>query len=121
MINKEPKMLALEIAKLLDEKKAIDVQILDISQLTTICDFFVIASGRTELQVRAMCDELESHFKEQNNRAWHKEGYRFGRWIVLDYQDVLVHLFHREEREFYNLEKLWADGLSLPFDDSDNV
>jgi len=116
LINTEPKELALQIAKLLDDRKALDIQVLDISRLTTVCDYFVIASGRSELQVRALSDELESHFKARDNRAWHKEGYRYGRWIILDYRDVLVHLFHRDDRTFYNLERLWADGLRLQVD-----
>lgn len=113
MTKIEVKELALQIAKLLDEKKSLDVQVLDISLLTTVCDFFVIASGRTEVQVRALCDELEKNLSVNEYRVWHKEGYRGGRWIVLDYKDVVVHLFHKDERVFYNLERLWADGLRL--------
>jgi ribosome-associated protein len=113
LITIDAKELAIEIAQLLDEKKAIDVQVLDISNLTTVCDFFVIASGRTELQVRALSDELEKNLALKEFRAWHKEGYRKGRWVVLDYKDVVVHLFHKDERAFYNLERLWADGLRL--------
>jgi len=109
----DAKDMAMQIARLLEEKKALDVQVLDISQLTTVCDFFVIASGRTEVQIRAMCDELEKNLSIDEYRAWHKEGYRKGRWIVLDYKDVVVHLFHKEERSFYDLERLWADGLRL--------
>jgi len=113
LIKIDIKEMALQIAQLLDEKKALDVQVLDISNLTTICDFFVIASGRTEVQVKALCDELEKNLMLNEYRAWHKEGYSKGRWIVLDYKDVVVHLFHKNEREFYNLERLWADGLRL--------
>jgi len=113
LIKFDIKELAIQIAQLLDEKKALDVQVLDISNLTTICDFFVIASGRTELQVRALCDELQKNLTLKEYRAWHKEGYREGRWIDLDYKDVVVHLFHKNEREFYNLERLWADGLRI--------
>jgi len=109
----DAKELAVTIAQLLEEKKSLDVQILDISHLTTICDFFVIASGRTELQVKAMCDALEKEVSLKENRVWHKEGYRIGKWIVLDYKDVVVHLFHKDERAFYSLERLWADGLRL--------
>lgn len=112
----ETKNLALKIAKILDERLALDILVLDISELTTICDYFVIASGRSDVQVRAMCDELDQNIELKSYRIWHKEGYRKGRWIVLDFNDVVVHLFHKDEREFYNLERLWADGVRLEID-----
>lgn len=110
------KELALQIAKILDAKKAIDVVVLDISHLTIIADYFVIASGNTEIQVRALCDELLKSMSEQGIEARGQEGYRHGRWVVLDYGDVIVHIFHREDRAFYNLERLWADSLPLSVD-----
>lgn len=105
--------LALKIANVLESKKAVDVQVLDVSHLTIIADYFVIASGNSERQVIALCDELEHAMEQQGFQARRKEGYRFGRWIVLDYTDVIVHIMHRDERAFYNLERLWADSLPL--------
>src|SRR5690554_1919670 len=95
---------------MLDEKKAGDVVILDISRLTVIADQFVIASGRSEAQVKALHGEIDKRMSEKGIEPKHIDGGRGGRWIVLDYGDVIVHLFHHEEREFYNLERLWADA-----------
>lgn len=106
----DPKSLAEKIANLLDEKKAGDVAILDISRLTVVADYFVIASGRSEIQVRALFDELEKRMAETGVGARHIDGAQSGRWIAIDYGDVIVHLFHHEERAFYNLERLWADA-----------
>ena len=105
--------LAFQIADVLESKKAVNVLVLDISHLTIIADCFVIASGNTERQVKSLCDELEEAMEKQGIKAHRKEGYRSGRWIVLDYGDVVVHLLHRDDRAFYNLEKLWAHSLPL--------
>lgn len=107
------KDLALKIADLLDNKKAIDIVVLDVSALTVITDYFVIASGRSELQVKTLCDELEKKLQEEEIHAAHKDGRQGARWIALDYGSVIVHLFHHEERAFYNLERLWMDGKRL--------
>jgi ribosome-associated protein len=104
-----------EIAGILDNKKAEDVVVLDISKLTVLADYFVIASGKSEIQVKALYDELEEKMEEKGICARHRDGYD-GRWIVLDYGDIIVHLFHHEERAFYSLERLWADAdrVSVP-------
>lgn len=101
--------LVQEIAGILDDKKAVDIVILDISRLTAMADYFVIASGRSELQVKALYDELEEKMEDKGIIARHRDG-RSGRWMVLDYGDIIVHLFHHEERAFYSLERLWADA-----------
>ncbi len=106
----DPRNLAEEIANILDEKKAGDVVILDISRLTVVADYFVIASGRSEIQVRALYDELDKRMAEKGVAARHIDGAQSGRWIAVDYGDVIVHIFHHEERAFYNLERLWADA-----------
>ena len=76
---------------------------------TIIADWFVIASGRSTTQVKALCDELEEKTAEKGMIARRKEGYQEGRWIVMDYGTILVHIFHPEEREYYKLERLWVD------------
>ncbi|MBM7582659.1 ribosome-associated protein [Caldicoprobacter guelmensis] len=115
-MHNNAKELALQIAKILDAKKAMDVVVLEISHLTIIADYFVIASGNTEIQVRALCDEMMKALREQGIEARGQEGYRHGRWVAVDYGDVVVHIFHREDRAFYNLERLWADSLPLSVD-----
>ena len=116
------KNLAQTIAEILYEKKANNIVALDVSQLTVITDAMVIASGRKALQVKALADDLEDKMSEMGYEPARKEGQQDGRWVVLDYRDVLVHIFHPEEREFYRLDKLWeADNnrIALSFDDSE--
>jgi ribosome-associated protein len=115
------KNLAQNIAEILYEKKANNIVALDVSQMTVITDAMVIASGRNALQVKALADDLEDKMSEMGLEPVRKEGQQDGRWVVLDYRDVLVHIFHPEDREFYRLDKLWeADNnrIALPFDDS---
>ena len=107
----EQTTLAQKIAGILNDKKAKDITVLHVAHLTVITDYMVIASGRSSLQVKSLADEVDD--------AMAMEGNAEGRWIVLDYGTVLVHIFHPEDREFYRLEKLWDDGqnrVELPFD-----
>ncbi|MHB1315352.1 MAG: ribosome silencing factor [Christensenellales bacterium] len=98
------------IAKVLLEKGADDILIVDIKDKTIIADYFVICSGLSAPQVKALSDHVEEALEKTGVFARRKEGYSHGRWIVLDYLDILVHIFHKEERQFYNLERLWSDG-----------
>jgi len=100
----------LNVAKQLLMKKAEDVELINVSDKTIIADYFIIASGRSDVHVRSLCDELQKYMAESGRVHLRIEGYREGRWIVVDYGELLVHLFHRREREFYGLERLWADG-----------
>lgn len=109
----------LKIASALFEKKALDIVALKVSHLTVLCDYMVIASGRTANQVSALADAVDNLMSEAGLRLRRSEGQNEGRWVVLDYGHILVHVFHREERAFYGLERLWNDGtnqLDLPFD-----
>ena len=111
---KDPKELAVAIAEFLYTKKGESIQVLDVANLTSITEFFVIASARNTIQCRTMAEDLEDHLIEDEQlEARRKEGYRESRWVVLDYGSVIVHIFHEQEREFYNLERLWADGTNL--------
>lgn len=99
---------AQQIKGILEDKKAINVEIIDLEGKTILTDRFVIATGTSITHVRALADEVELVMKDQHERMpAHIEGYESGRWILLDYSDVIVHLFHPEERDFYSLEKLW--------------
>jgi ribosome-associated protein len=112
----EPKNLALQVCSILKEKKALDVEILDVHNLTTLTDYFVVASGSSESQVNAIYEELEHKLSEKGITALHKDGAGSSRWIVLDYGCVIVHIFHKKEREFYNFERLWADAELIAID-----
>lgn len=107
----KPKEMAMRIAEIVDSKKGDDIAILDVNHLTSVTDFFVIAGARSTLQVRAIAEEVEDILmKEEGLEARRRDGYGDARWIVLDYASVIVHIFHYEERETYNIERLWMDG-----------
>ena len=110
--------LALRIAKILYDKKAQDITVLHVGHLTVITYYMVIATGRSALQVKALADDVDDALAMEGVALRAKEGALEGRWIVLDYGAVLVHIFHPEDRQFYHLERLWEDGsnrLALPF------
>ena len=98
---------ALAICKVLYEKKAIDILALYIGDKTIIADWFVVASGNSVTQVRALCDALEEKSEEMGLTIRRKEGYEDARWVVLDFGFALVHIFHPAERAYYNIERLW--------------
>jgi len=107
-----PNNLVREMAELLDSKKAEDILVLDISGQSVLADYFLICSGRSEVQVHALYDELQEKMSERGIYPIHLD--KSDRWIVLDYGDIIVHIFHSEERKFYNIERLWADAASRP-------
>ncbi|QXM05909.1 ribosome silencing factor [Crassaminicella indica] len=110
------KKIAFEIAKSIDNKKGQDIEILDIRNISSFTDYFVIAHGTSTRQVKAIADEIEDKMKENGVILDHKEGYASGRWILLDYINVVVHLFIEEERSFYNIERVWKDALHVNVD-----
>ncbi len=111
-----PKEIALAAARALDAKKAADLEVIDISALTTLGDYLVIASGASTTQVKALADEVEEKLSERGVEPHHIEG-RSTSWILLDYTSVMVHVFHTEARNFYALERMWADGTKLPMEE----
>ena len=106
----DSKELALHAARILDEKGANEIMILEVAHLTSITDYFVIANGRNIQSVRSLAEDLEDRLKEEGAEPRRKEGERESRWIVLDYAHVIVHIFHPDERRYYNIERLWQDG-----------
>lgn len=91
-----------------EDKKAEDIEIIDVSSKTPMADYFVIASGNSSNQTMAIADGIEDKLEEYIESNFKKEGYNSGRWILMDLGDVIVHIFHKEEREFYDLERLWS-------------
>lgn len=106
----ESKELAYKASESIFNKKGFDVIILDLRKLTPIADFFVICSADSDTQVKAIADEVERNLKELGSRTWHKEGFKSLNWVLLDYVDVVVHVFKKDIREYYNLERLWGDA-----------
>lgn len=111
---KTPKELAELAAKALAEKKGKDIQVLEITDLTTLADYFVLATGSSNTQINALVDNVEKILTEQaGEEPLHREGYRGGTWVLLDYGCVAIHVFDAESREFYGLERLWRDGKPM--------
>lgn len=102
--------LARTIADLALSKKAADVTIMDLKKLGTVADFFVVCSADSDTQVKAIATAIQDGTEHRGVRPWHTEGLRALSWVVLDYVDVVVHVFHKEARSFYRLERLWADA-----------
>lgn len=107
-------MTSLETAKMavkaLDSKKALDIKVIKIQDISAIADYFVIVTGTSSTHVKALADEVEAQLDEAGISVSHVEGYRSNSWILLDYVDVVVHVFSDEAREYYDLERLWQDG-----------
>ena len=101
---------AKKISDLMLEKKALDIIIIDVHKITTLTDLFVICTSESEPQTRAITDHIYEQMKEDGMRAWHIEGYENLDWVLLDYVNIVVHVFSRESRDYYDLERLWADG-----------
>lgn len=112
-----PTQLADRIASLCLEKKARDILILDLRKLTSAADCFVLCTGDSETQVKAIADHVVETLGAEGNRAWHVEGEEGRRWVLLDFVDVVVHVFHQETRGFYSLETLWGDAPATRIDD----
>lgn len=102
-----------KIAQALYDKKAKDIVTLDISEVTSLGNYFIICSCSSAAQLRACTDEVEEKMKEIGINPSHKEGYNGGTWILMDYSDIIVHIMHDETREFYTLEHLWADAKEI--------
>ncbi len=100
---------ALALCEALYNKKAMDIVAINVADKTVIADWFVICSGRVSAQVKALCDEIENKAPEFGLAPIRREGYSEGRWIVIDFGAILVHIFHPEERAYYNMERLWVD------------
>ena len=108
---------ALEMARVayqaLDEKKGEDIRVIDISGISVIGDYFIITNGTSDSQVRALVENVEEKMHKAGYAAKETEGHRSGAWVLIDFGDVIVHIFDREIRQFYNLERIWNDGKRI--------
>ena len=110
--------LAIQAAEAALKKKALDVTILDLSGLTVIADYFVICSGESTTQVKAVAEFIEQEFAKKHVKPLGIEGAAHSHWILLDYVDVIIHVFEKETRAYYNLEKLWMDAKAVEIDEN---
>ena len=114
-MQKESILLAQKIYQILDNKKLDDIQVLDVHEITTLADIFVIVTGNNTRQTKALVDELEDALSEENIEMIQKEGYQTANWILMDYGNVIVHVLYKEDAEFYGLDRLWQDGKTILF------
>ena len=115
-MNKSEEMVKIAYAAL-DEKKAEDISIIDISGVTVIADYFLIASGANPNQVQALVDNVQEKLYKAGYECKQVEGYQGATWILLDYLDIVVHVFSREDRRFYDLERIWRDGRQMDIEE----
>lgn len=106
-----------KIVQVLNNKFAADICVLDVRNLTTLCDYFVIAEGNTERQTQALCDNVEDELDKDGILRVNKEGYQTGDWILIGYDEVIVHIFKPDAREFYDLEHVWQDAVRVDISD----
>lgn len=109
----EPIKMAEIAVKALDRKKAADITAIRIDDITTLADYFVIASASSSTQLKALADEVEYELEQQGVSCHHREGMQSAEWILIDYGDIIVHVFIKDSRAFYNLDKMWSDGEEI--------
>lgn len=114
-------METLDLVKLavaaLEDKKAEDISVIDISEVSTIADYFIIANAANQNQITAMQDSVDEAMYKNGVHAKQIEGNRNSTWILIDYEDIIVHLFSREDRLFYDLDRIWRDGKQIPLEE----
>ncbi len=113
----ESRDTALAAASAASSKQASEIVILDVHDLIVITDYFVLATGSSDRQVKTIVEEVEKALRELGRKPVRREGQTEARWVLLDYVDVVVHVFAPEEREYYSLERLWADAPRLPWEE----
>jgi ribosome-associated protein len=113
--------LAKEIANLTLEKKACDIIVLELKNIASFTDYFVICSADSDTQVKAIADYVIEKMKEDDVRVWHSEGYESLSWVLLDFVDVVVHIFLKNTRDFYSIEKIWGDAKKEIIEDEKNI
>lgn len=109
--------LVKKIVQILDKKKAEEIRVIEVSDITSLGDYFVISGADNTTKVKSLVDEVEYQTKQLGRYPARIEKDTSAQWVLLDYQDVIVHIFYRQAREFYDLEHLWADGKQIPLDD----
>ena len=109
--------LVKKIVEALEDKKAEDITVLDIGEVSSIADYFIIADGNNKNQVQAMVDNVQEELFKAGYEMKQMEGYREGNWILLDFGDIIIHIFDKENRLFYDLERIWKDGKEVSIEE----
>ena len=113
-----PKTIASKIADLMLDKKAFDIKIIYVDKITTLTDVYIICSSDSSPQSRAITNHIKDGMANYNLKPWHVEGYENLKWILIDYVNVVIHIFDKEARAYYNFERLWADGKMIEINES---
>ena len=108
-----------EISQIILSKKGFTIKILDLRKLSAFADYFIICSASSDTQVQAIADAVDKQLRDRGIKTYHREGYEALNWVLLDYFDVVVHIFKSEARDYYNLEKLWGDAKVIEIEDED--
>ena len=109
-MEQESKKVAQLAIAALDDKKAEEIKVIDISEVSVIADYFIIAGGNNPNQIRAMCDNVQEVLEKEGHFCKQTEGYDTANWVLMDFGDVIIHIFDRENRLLYDLERIWRDG-----------
>ena len=112
----QSKLMAKIAYQALDDRKGEDIKIIDISKVSILADYFIIANGTNANQVNALVDNVEQELAKEGFEAKQREGYGLGNWVLLDFGEIIVHVFDKENRLFYDLERIWRDGKSVEVD-----
>ena len=112
ILERDPEQVKIlqTITEAIFEKKGIDVKLLDLRGITTIADYFLLCSGESDVQVKAIADNIDKRLSEEGVKIWKQEGFKALSWVLIDLSDIVVHVFRNESRHFYNLERLWGDA-----------
>lgn len=111
------KKMAAAACRALDSKKGEDIRVIDISEISVLADCFIIANGNSNSQVQALVDNVEEELAKEGYTVKQREGYGLGNWVLLDFGDIIVHVFDKENRLFYDLERIWKDGKTISMED----
>ena len=109
----QSKLMAKLAYKALDDKKGEDIKVIDISEISVLADYFIIANGSNDSQVRALVENVEDELSKAGFEVKQREGYGLGNWVLLDFGSIIVHVFDKENRLFYDLERIWRDGKTI--------
>jgi len=113
----ESKDMAQIVVTALEDKKANDLKVIDISELSVIADYFIIASGENRNQIQTLADHVKKTLEKEGCYPKQIEGYQTANWILMDYSDIIIHIFSEEDRLFYDLERIWRDGKIMEIDE----
>ena len=116
-----PNKITKEIAALMTDKKALDIMIIDVKGITTLTDYFIICTSESDPQTKAIANHIkDTLFEKENIKSWHTEGYQHLNWVLIDFVDIVVNIFNKESREYYDIERLWGDAKIEPIKESLN-